>query len=273
MPAPLSSELINLLDNYGLARNACKRVIMGAMTWSVPKLSSSSTVYYPAESASVTESALAFSQVTLTAQKMASLVKMSTEIGEDSLISMADTIVSDIAWSFSKAEDDNLFLGGTLYSGGIEGDSSVKTDTEVASVGAITLANLTAVAAGAGNERGLNHEWYFHPTVWNSTVRDLLNAAGGSASDHLTAGVKPTLFGYPVNLANALNTSAASTSEDLLAVFGDLSVSHYFGDRRDLSFKVLNELFAVNDQVGIVATQRVDIASVNPEVLSIMTIA
>ena len=60
---------------------------------------------------------------------------------------------------------------------------------------------------------------------------------------------------------------------DLVGVFGDLSVSHYFSDRRQLSFKVLDQLFAVNDQVGIMCTQRVDIASANPEVISKIVLA
>ncbi len=272
VPAPLSSELINLVESYGVARNVCRRIVMGAMTWSVPKLTGHSTIFYPAESAAISESDLTFSQITLTAKKMAGLVKMSTEVSEDSIISMTDTIVRDLAWGFAKEEDTNLFLGGSLYSGGIEGDAGV-ADTNVASVAALTLADLTAAVVASGQERGLNPQWYMNATLWNGPVRDLLNAAGGNAVADVTSGANPSLFGYKVNLVSAINGASASTSGDLLAAFGDLSVSHYFGDRRELSFNVLRELYAVNDQVGIVCTQRVDVASVNPEVLSKITIA
>ena len=272
VPAPLSSELINLVESYGVARNVCRRIVMGAMTWSVPKLTGHSTIFYPAESAAISESDLTFSQVTLTAKKMAGLVKMSTEVSEDSIISMTDTIVRDLAWGFAKEEDTNLFLGGSLYTGGIEGDAGV-ADTNVASVAALTLADLTATVVASGQERGLNPQWYMNATLWNGPVRDLLNAAGGNAVADVTSGANPSLFGYKVNLVNAINGASASTSGDLLAAFGDLSVSHYFGDRRALNFNVLRELYAVNDQVGIICTQRVDVASVNPEVLSKITIA
>ncbi len=272
VPAPLSSELINLVESYGVARNVCRRIVMGAMTWSVPKLTGHSTIFYPAESAAISESDLTFSQITLTAKKMAGLVKMSTEVSEDSIISMTDTIVRDLAWGFAKEEDTNLFTGGSLYAGGIEGDSGV-ADKNVASVAALTLADLTAAVVASGQERGLNPQWYMNATLWNGPVRDLLNAAGGNAVADVTSGASPSLFGYKVNLVNAINGAAASTTGDLLAVFGDLSVSHYFGDRRALNFNVLRELYAVNDQVGIVCTQRVDVASVNPEVLSKITIA
>jgi len=203
---------------------------------------------------------------------MAGLVKMSTEVSEDSVISMTDTIVRDLAWGFAKAEDENLFTGGSIYTGGIEGDAGVAVNNSVATVGDLALTDLTDVVVAAGQERGLNHKWYMSPTLWNGQIRDLLNAAGGNADSNLAMGVQRSLFGYPVELVNAIPGSGAGTG-DLLAVFGDLSVSHYFGDRRALNFNVLRELFAVNDQVGIVCTQRIDIASVNPEVLSILKLA
>lgn len=271
VPQPLSDQLINLVEEYGHARQRCRRVVMGSTTWSVPKISGHSVVYYPAEAAAITESDLTFSQVTLTAKKMAGLVKMSSEIAEDSIISMLDTVVEDLAWGFSKAEDDNLFTGGSIYTGGIEGDANV-ADTNVASVGALALTDLTAMVVASGQERGLNPKFYMNPTLWNGQVRDLLNAAGGNASADVAAGVQRSLFGYEVVLCNAIPGASASTSGDLLAVFGDLGVSHYFGDRRQLSFKVLDQLFAVNDQVGVVCTSRIDIAAAAPEVLSKITI-
>lgn len=271
VPTPLASELINLVENYGVARNVCRRVVMGAPTWSVPKLNGHSSIYYPAEAASITESQLSFEQITMNAVKMAGLVKMSTEINEDSLISMTDTIVRDLAWGFAKEEDNNLFTGGTLYTGGIEGDAGV-ADHNVASLAALTLEDLTATVVASGQERGLSPQWYFNATVFNGVIRDLLNAAGGNNMGDIAGGAKPSLLGYPVNLVNAM-PGAAAVSGDVVAVFGDLSTSHYFGDRRSLSFNVLNELFAVTDQVGIICTQRVDIASVNPEVLSKITLS
>jgi HK97 family phage major capsid protein len=271
VPQPLSDQLINLVEEYGHARQSCRRVVMGATTWQVPKITGHSVVYYPAEAAAITESDLTFSQITLTAKKMAGLVKMSSEIAEDSIISMLDTVVEDLAWGFSKAEDDNLFTGGSIYAGGIEGDANV-ADTNVASVGALALTDLTAMVVASGQERGLNPKFYMNPTLWNGQVRDLLNAAGGNASADVAAGVQRSLFGYEVVLCNAVPGASSSTSGDLLAVFGDLSVSHYFGDRRQLSFKVLDQLFAVNDQIGVVCTSRIDIAAAAPEVLSKITI-
>lgn len=274
VPTPLSNALINLLESYGVARQSCRRIVMSAETWSVPKVAGHSTVYYPAEAASITSSDMTFSQIQLVAKKVAALVKMSTEVVEDSIISMMDTVVQDIAYSIAIAEDQNLFNGvaSAINANGIKGDASV-ADTNVASVAALALSDLTAATVSIGNPIvGARNEWYINPTLYHGPIRDLLNAAGGNTIADLEGGQRPTLLGYPVNFVSVLPGSSASTSGDLLAVFGDMSLGCYFGDRRALNFKMLNELYAENDQVGVVATERIDIKVVNPEVLGKITL-
>ncbi len=274
VPAPLANTLINLLEEYGVARQACRRIVMSAETWTVPKLTEHATVYYPAEAAAITASDLAFSQVTLTAKKVAALVKMSTEVQEDSVISLVDTIVQSIAYSLAIAEDNNLFNGvaSAINADGIEDDTDV-ADVNVASVAALALSDFTDCVAGIGNPIvGARNEWYLNSTLFHGPIRELLNAAGGNTLTDLEGGQQPRLLGYPVNFVSVLPGSAATTAGDLLGVFGDLSLGCYFGDRRSPNFKILNELFAVNDQVGVVATERIDIQVVNPEVLGKITI-
>ena len=74
------------------------------------------------------------------------------------------------------------------------------------------MTDLTAAVVAAGQERGLNHQWYFSPTLWNGPIRDLLNAAGGNAISEMTGGVSPSLFGYKVNLVNAMAGAGSKKS-------------------------------------------------------------
>ena len=184
VPTPLSNALINLLESYGVARQACRRIVMSAETWSVPKVAGHSTVYYPAEASAITASDMTFSQVQLVAKKIAALVKMSTEVVEDSIVSMMDTVVQDIAYGIAIAEDENLFNGvaSAINADGIKGDADV-ADTNVASVAALTLANLTAATVSIGNPIvGARNEWYVNPTLYHGPIRDLVNAAGGNTT-------------------------------------------------------------------------------------------
>ena len=272
VPDPLSNALINLIEDRGTARQKAQRIVMSSDTWSVPKVTAQATIYYPAEAAAITESDVTFGQVQLTAKKLAALVKMSTEITEDSVLSMLDVVVDSIAYNIALEEDKNLFNGvaGGVNASGIAGDASVD-DTNVASVAALALTDLTECASGIGNPVvGAVNEWYMSPVVFHSQVRDLLNAAGGNAVADIENGQRPLLLGYPVNLVSCL--PAAPASGELVAAFGDLRIGAYFGDRRALNFKTLMELYMENDQIGVVATERIDIQVSNPEVLSKITI-
>ena len=272
VPDPLSNQLINLLEDYGIARQACQRIVMSSDNWSVPKVTAQASISYPAEAAAISDSDLTFSQISLSATKLAALVKMSTEISEDAVISMVDTVTQSIAYSIAIAEDDNLFNGvtGGVNANGIAGDASVD-DTNVASLAALALTDITACATGIGNPvRGANNSFYVNPSVYHGQIRDLVNAAGGNTIADLEGGQRPLLMGYPVVLTNIL--PAAPASGELVAVFGDLRLGCYFGDRRSLTFKTLNELYAANDQIGIQATERIDIKVANPEVLAKITI-
>jgi HK97 family phage major capsid protein len=197
---------------------------------------------------------------------------MSTEISEDAVISMVDTITQSLALSLATAEDDNLFNGvaSAINATGIAGDALVD-DTNVASLAALALTDITACATGIGNPvRGAQNAFFISPTVYHGQIRDLVNAAGGNTIADLEGGQRPLLMGYPVVLTNIL--PAAPASGELVAVFGDLRLGCYFGDRRSLTFKTLNELYAANDQIGIQATERIDIKVANPEVLAKITI-
>ena len=272
VPDPLSNQLINLLEDYGIARQACQRIVMSSDNWSVPKVTAQASISYPGEAVALSETDVTFSQISLSATKLAALVKMSTEISEDAVISMVDTVTQSIAYSIAIAEDDNLFNGvaSGVNANGIAGDTSVD-DTNVASVAALALTDITACATGIGNPvRGASNSFYLNPTVYHGAVRDLVNAAGGNTIADLEGGQRPLLMGYPVVLTNIL--PAAPASGELVAVFGDLRLGCYFGDRRSLTFKTLNELYAANDQIGIQATERIDIKVANPEVLAKITI-
>ena len=275
VPDPLAASLVNLLEDYGVARRVCRRIVMSADTWSVPRLLDHAQVSYPGEAQAISDSDLSFSQIKLTATKVAALVKMSTEVAEDSIVSLMDTVVQSMAYSISKAEDTNLFNGvaGGINADGIKGDASV-ANVSVTDVASLSLSDLISAQVALGNPVvGARNEWYINPTLFHGQVRELLNAAGGNTSAEFQGEIRPMLLGAPVNFVNVLPGNSASASGDLLAVYGDMSLGVYMGDRRALNFKTLNELYANTDQIGVQCTERVDIKVALPEVLTKLTIA
>lgn len=76
VPDPLSSSLINLLEDFGVARRKCRRIVMSANTWQVPKLVNHAAVSYPDEAAVIGQTDVGFDQVQLVAKKIAAIVKI-----------------------------------------------------------------------------------------------------------------------------------------------------------------------------------------------------
>ena len=54
-----------------------------------------------------------------------------------------------------------------------------------------------------------------------------------------------------------------------ILLFGDFSY-YYVADRTNRTMKRLNELYAVNDQVGFIGTQRVDGKLIFPEAMKVL---
>ena len=277
IPAPLSNALINLIEDYGVARGACKRVVMTQNTWDVPKLNGHVSINYTGEAQSISASDVSFGQVSLVAKKMTALSLVSSEMTEDSIISVMDVIVEDMARQIALEEDKNLFLG---VNGGLLAEAdAIKANSSIAEHGvtdiaSLALSDLTALTVATGNPIvGARNEWWINPTMFHGPIRDLLLAAGGNTQSVIEGGQRPTLLGYPVNFVNVLPGASASAAGSPLAVFGDLSQGCYFGERRGLNFRVLNELYANTDQVGVQCTQRSALKVANPEVLARLVIS
>ncbi|MDE7121129.1 MAG: phage major capsid protein, partial [Oscillospiraceae bacterium] len=84
----------------------------------------------------------------------------------------------------------------------------------------------------------------------------------------VSAGIPDTIFNRPYHTSSYVPEIEAG--EKCMA-FGDFSY-YWISDRQGRSFKRLNELFAMNGQVGFLASQRVDGKLILPEAVKTLTI-
>ena len=77
----------------------------------------------------------------------------------------------------------------------------------------------------------------------------------------LDVGKPDTILGRPIYTSGFVPGIEANSK---VMVFGDLSY-YWVADRASRTFKRLNELYAVNDQIGFLSTQRVDGKLILPE--------
>lgn len=274
VPDQFERAVINLRLDYGVFRREARVLPMSSDHVVIPRRTGGLTVYFPGEGGDATAQDMAWDQVGLTAKKAATLTYLSTEVAEDAVIDLADTLAEEAAYAFAEKEDRCGFLGdGTATYAGIVGTNVKIIDgtheagsVEIAAAHdlftEIDIADAMATMGALPDYARANAKWYCS-NVFKATVLDRLKvAAGGATPAQMAAGdgVNYTFLGFPVVISNCFPASATTDYTDLvMALFGDLRQAAMLGDRRGVTLKVDSSLRLVQDQLAVMATERFDI--------------
>ena len=276
VPEEFSDALINLREEYGVARKYSHIEPMGSDVKRIPRRASGLTAYWTGEASAITDSYATFDQVNLVAKKLACITTASNELQEDSLVNVGDFIAGEIAYQFARKEDLALFLGdGTSTYGGITG---LVTNLPVSYAGTIATtatdrpSELTAADIASAMQLlpdfadNQNTRFYMHRETWCGGVQRIMYEAGGT--DVTQAGAAPQKFlGYEVVFTNAMTSAGTGdwTTGDPIFYFGDMSMVSYFGDRRATSIAFSDSALNAfeQDELVIRGTERVDIVTTN----------
>lgn len=266
VPEIMESSIINLKENYGVARRNAFVYPMSSDAVSVPRRQSGFTVYYVGENSAGTESDMAFSQVRLDAKKAMILTRLSNELNEDSIIALADLVTQEMAYGFAVSEDQAVFLGdGTSTYGGIVGlrNSLAAGSTVTGAAGDNTFAELEWAffeeAVGKLPQfPGIQPKWYVHSTFFYTAMARLANAAGGNTKGDVANGYAMQFIGYPVEFTQALPSSTGDLASTIVGFFGDLSMAGTLGSRRGVTIAADSSRYFELDQLAIRGTQRWD---------------
>ena len=271
VPPEFSNEVLKLVEEYGVFRRYARVVQMASDTKTVPRYVSGLTAYAVGEGDTITESNATWDNVNLVAKKWAVLTKHSTELAEDSAISIADELAEYGARAIAQKQDDCGFKGdGTSTYHGIYG-IRVKIDdgTHTASIkdassgdtypSQFLLADLEVVPGMLPEFAGIRPFWFGSKVAYYNSVVRLLDALGGVTPGDVSRGALPQFLGYEWVFTNSLPTTLTATINTCYFLLGDLSMSSLIGERRGLTVNVLRELYAATDQIGITMTTRFDI--------------
>jgi len=269
VPDPLSSELIYLREQFGIARQNCRIYPMSSDVLNVPNATASTTVYYPGENTAITASDLTFAQVNLVAKKPSVLTQVSKELAEDSIIDFGATLARDMAYALAKEEDRVVFNNAVDSTSGLDGILyavyNLGTVANIASLQIFTTGQTITYAPTLANLKGMvaklptyapNAKWFMHKEIWYNAIAPLLDALGGNAiSDIANAyGPTPMLYGYPVVFVQNMQKTLVASKPYIL--LGDLSVGTAFGDRRTVTIEVSDQRYFVEDALAFKATER-----------------
>lgn len=273
VPEQFSQTLIDLREQFGVFAMYARREPMATDTKMIPRRTGGITAYFVDEGGTITDSTPTYDRVRLTAKKLAALTYISSEVDEDSVISMGDRAVEEIAYAFATTEDDCGFNGdGTSTYGGMVGVRTAFTNLsgtianiaglQVASGNAyseitlndfhFTKAKLPAYALARG---GADVAWYCSKAFWESVMERLLLAAGGvTMAEVATGAVVPRFLGYPVRIAQKM--PQVEGNSQVCCLFGWLAGGVAYGLRRADTIAASAHYRFNTDQLAIRGTTR-----------------
>ena len=269
VPDEMERTILDLKEEYGVMRREAEVVPMASDVKIMPRRSSGLTTYYLGETTATTASDMKFDNFTLTAKELSTLTRISMSLDEDAIVSLADTLAEEIAYQFALAEDSAGFIGdGSATYGGISGlitailaGSRSTATTGNTSFGELELVDFENMVGALPLYATRNAKWYIHRTGWAASMMRLLDAGGGNTISDLQTGTGQSFLGYPVVFSQALNsTTSAQVSTNGLAYFGDMRQTVTLGTRRGISFLVSPHRYMEFRQIGILGSQRYDIA-------------
>lgn len=273
VPIEMERAIIALREERGVLRREAAIVPMASDTFHMPRRATGVTAYWVGERTEITDSNPTLNNIELTVKKLAALVRMSSEVNEDTVISLADFITTEMAYAFADKEDLAGFNGdGTSTYGGIVGlKNALAAGSEYEAIAGNTafstldMADFESMVGKLPMYALQNAKWFISRAGWAASMQRLLDAAGGNNMGNLGAGAGPMFLGFPVVWSQVMNsTLTAQTSTEGLCYFGDPRQTIKFGSRRGMSIATTTDRYFETDEIGIKATERVDIVVAEP---------
>ena len=252
VPTDLDSKLVEYLQDHNEFRNWVT-VIQTSADRDIPIESTLGTATWTAEEAAYTESDAAFGKTTLSAHKLATIIKVSEELVMDSIFDLMDYLARNFAKRFGNAEE-TAFVAGT-NSGQPNGfNTAASTGVTAAGATAVTADELIDLYHSVSRPYRRNAVWVAADASV-SAVRKLKDSNNQYLwQPGLASGQPDMLLGKPVIASDAM--PAMTTGLDSFT-FGDLSY-YYVTERGPRQMQILNELYAANGQIGYRGFERID---------------
>lgn len=271
VPEEFANRVIRLVETYGTFPGAAESVNMNRDTMVIPKRLSGTTAYFVGEGAAVTESEPTYANVSLVAKKLAVGCRMSSEVVEDALVSLADSVAQEFATSLAYKIDTCGWLGdGTSGFGGINGIvNKINDGTHTASVSTATSGNTAFETLDIEDFLGVigklplyaraGAAWYISPAGYAASISRLKYAAGGNTVDNMGGDAGESFLGYPVRMVHVLNSTLGADTNKVKVLFGNMSLSSIYARRRDFSVRMFDQVYATTDQLLLQGTMRFDV--------------
>lgn len=268
VPDEFERTLVEALEEENVFRTLAHVIKTSSGDRKIPVVASKGTASWVDEEGAYTESDDAFSQVSMGAYKLGTMIKVSEELLADSVFDLEAYISKEFARRIGAREEESFFNGdgkgkplGILAAAG-----GAEVGVTAASATAITADEVIDLFYSLKAPYRKNAVWLLNDATVKQ-IRKLKDSTGQYLwQPSLVAGTPDTILGRPVKTSAFMPTAAAGAKT---IAFGDFKY-YWIADRQGRTFKKLSELYAANGQVGFMGTQRVDGKLILPEAIKVL---
>ncbi len=267
-PDEFEKILIESLEEQKIFRQLANIITTSSGDKKIPVVAGKGTASWVDEEGIITESDDSFGQVSIGAYKLATMIKVSEELLNDSVFNLESYIAKEFARRIGSKEEEAFFIGdGTGKPTGIfNATGGAQLGVTAASATAITLDEIMDLFYSLKSPYRKNSVFVMN----DATVKAIRKLKDGNGQyiwqPSITAGTPDTILNRPVKTSVYVPTIASAAKS---IAFGDFSY-YWVADRQGRAFKRLNELYAATGQVGFMATQRVDGKLILPEAIKVL---
>lgn len=256
VPDEFERTLVEALQEENIFRQLATIITTSSGDRKIPVVATKGTASWVDEEGAIPEADDAFGQVSIGAYKLATMIKVSEELLNDSVFNLEQYISKEFGRRIGAKEEEAFFVGdGTGKPTGIfntTGGAGVGITT--ASASAITIDEIMDLFYSLKSPYRKNAVFVTN----DATVKSIRKLKDGNGQylwqPSVTAGQPDTILNRPLKTSAYVPAIAAAAKT---IAFGDFSY-YWVADRQGRAFQRLNELYAATGQVGFKATQRVD---------------
>ncbi|MDD3306828.1 phage major capsid protein [Acetobacterium carbinolicum] len=265
VPDEFERTLVEGLEEENIFRTLAKVITTASGDRKIPVVATKGTASWIDEEGAVPESDDSFGQVSISAYKLGTMLKVSEELLNDSIFNLEAYIAKEFARRIGAKEEEAFFIGdGNGKPTGIfHATGGAQDGITAASATAITVDEIMDLFYALKSPYRKSATFILN----DATVKAIRKLKDGNGNyiwqPSITAGTPDTILNRPVKTSAYVPNIAAGAKT---IAFGDFGY-YWVADRQGRSFKRLNELYATTGQVGFMATQRVDGKLILPEAI------
>mgnify|MGYP000919479762 FL=1 len=263
VPDEFEHTLVQALEEENIMRGLVHVITTSSGDRKIPLVTNKGAAAWVEEEATIPESDDGFGQITLSAHKVGSMIRISEELLRDSAFDLAAYITGEFARRVGAAEEAAILAGdGSHKPTGLLHDTlGAETGVTAAAAAAITADELIDLQHSL--KSGYRRRAAF--IMNDATVKLIRKLKDGNGQflwqPGLLYGQPDTLLNQRVLTSNYMPLPAAGNKAILYGDYG----YYWLADREGRTMQRLNELYAAADQVGFKITQRVDGRLILPE--------